>query len=93
MIFESLKMGYSVVVDATNFKPDKLVLVPANVEKYMRMFGNREVTILTTWQSFKDVPVETCIERDSKRGINMVGEKVIRDMYNRYLKPPDDNCS
>jgi hypothetical protein len=35
---------------------------------------------------FFDEPLEVCIERDLKRP-NSVGEKVIRQMYNQYLKP------
>lgn len=36
-----------------------------------------------------DVPVDECIHRDSFRGIHSVGEKVIRDMYDKYLKTGD----
>jgi predicted kinase len=38
---------------------------------------------------FTDVPVEVCVERDSKRE-NPVGEKVIWDMYNKYLRPDEE---
>lgn len=37
-------------------------------------------------QDFTDVPVATCIKRDLQRP-RSVGEKVIRDMYRRYLAP------
>lgn len=38
-------------------------------------------------KSFLDVPIETCIERDSKReGKAKVGEKVIRDMWDQYIQ-------
>lgn len=36
-------------------------------------------------QDFTNVSVDECIERDSKRH-NYVGEKVIRKMYNQYLR-------
>lgn len=35
-----------------------------------------------------DTPLEECIERDAKRE-KPVGEKVIRDMHERYLKKPE----
>ena len=35
---------------------------------------------------FTDVPLETCLERDSKRAAS-VGRSVIMDMWNKYLKP------
>ena len=34
------------------------------------------------------VSLEECLKRDQKRA-NYVGEKVIKDMYKRYIKPPD----
>lgn len=41
---------------------------------------------------FSHVSLETCIERDKQRiGTNgHVGEKVIRDMYNKFMKEPVD---
>lgn len=38
-------------------------------------------------KDFTDVPIEVCIARDLKR-LKSVGEKVIRDTYKKYLKPP-----
>lgn len=37
------------------------------------------------YKDFTDVPLEECIERDSKRE-NPIGEKIIRDTYNKYIK-------
>lgn len=36
------------------------------------------------WVDFTNVPLEVCIERDSKRD-RQVGESVIRGMYEKYL--------
>ncbi len=72
MILHGLIYRYSVVVDATNFKFD--------VSRY----SNDKLKLVH--QDFTDVPLETCIERDAKRGVGMVGKKVIEDMYNKYLK-------
>lgn len=38
-------------------------------------------------KDFTDVAIEVCIARDLKR-LKSVGEKVIKDTYKKYLKPP-----
>lgn len=38
-------------------------------------------------QDFTDVPVATCVKRDLKRA-RSVGERVIKDMYAKYLEAP-----
>lgn len=38
------------------------------------------------WVDFTDVPLEVCIERDAKRD-RVVGEEVVRSMWDRYLNP------
>jgi predicted kinase len=35
-------------------------------------------------KDFTNVPLDVCLDRDSKRA-NAVGEKVIKDMYNKYI--------
>ena len=79
LILEGLTAGYSLIVDDTNLNPTH--------EEHVRQLvkGQAEVVI----QDFTDVSVEECIRRDQKRP-NYVGEQVIRQMYNRYLRvePP-----
>lgn len=81
MIEEALCQGYSVIVDDTNFAP-----------KHKEAFNEMAKTLnelglnIKVEEQFFDVDVETCIERDLKRQ-RSVGEKVIREMYNRYLRP------
>lgn len=75
MIKSALDNHYSVVIDATNFKDGFNWISKSiwfNVEKVI--------------QDFTDVPLEICIERDSKRGNESVGREVIEGMYNKYLK-------
>lgn len=79
-ILMALMKGYSVVVDATNFKFD----IARYTSNTARMIPRLPLEV--EWKDFTDVPLETCIERDSKRGIGMVGEKVIRGFYEKYLK-------
>lgn len=79
MIVDANAQGYNVVVDDTNLHPKHFVHIS-------QMMGNlAEVEI----KDFTNVPLEECIKRDQRRP-NYVGEKVIRRMYNQYLrsKPP-----
>jgi predicted kinase len=78
LITLALDAGKHVLIDDTNLNP----LHEQHIRDLVKARGDAEVTI----QDFTDVPLETCIERDLKRP-NSVGEKVIRKMYNEYLKP------
>jgi len=74
----ALSMGYDVLVDATNLNPARL----NNFQDYiLKQFPKIEFS----YQRF-DTDVEECIKRDLQRP-NSTGEKVIRDMYKRYLAP------
>jgi|SRR6476620_884607 len=73
-VTESLLNGYSVILDATNFKSEKWISKAA--------YYGVELII----KDFTDVPLNICIERDKTRGVESVGEAVIRGMYDKYLK-------
>jgi len=74
-----VQQGYSVVIDATNFKDEWIVKMHKNFSSY--------ANVKLEYKDFTDVSVETCIERDHLREPHeMVGEEVIRNMYNKYLK-------
>lgn len=77
MVEQALGMGYNVIVDDTNLAPQH----EASLRQSSEQFG-AEFKV----EDFTNISLETCIERDRKRP-NYVGEKVIRDMYNQYLKP------
>lgn len=64
------KKGFDVIIDNTN-------LNPVHLNYYISDYGD-EIQIKTF-----PLDVETCIERDSQRE-NPVGEKVIREMYNKW---------
>jgi predicted kinase len=70
----ALAYNYSVVLDATNFK---------NEQKWQKIVDAYNVSIEI--QDFTDVPLELCIERDSKRE-NPVGAEVITKFYNQNIK-------
>lgn len=67
--------GEHVIVDDTNLAPKH----EAHIRELVKGIAEVEV-------KFFDVDVEECIRRDSTRE-KKVGEKVIRDMYEQYLKP------
>lgn len=80
MITLHLSNGNTVIVDDTNL-PDRRV----------REFLDLSIKLGAGFdvKDFRDVPVETCIARDKARGEagdRLVGEQVIRDMHNRFIK-------
>lgn len=80
--------GYSVVVDNTNLHEKHQRDIQEIVTKFnegISLIGAYDESYQYTVKTkFFDVPLDVCIERDSKRE-NPVGEKVIRDMYNQFL--------
>jgi tRNA uridine 5-carbamoylmethylation protein Kti12 len=78
-ILSALANNLNVIVDATNFNEINL----DNLKRVIRLGRTDEVAFET---KFFDVSLEDCIKNDLKRE-NSVGEKVIRNMYNKYLRP------
>jgi predicted kinase len=74
-IRRSLAVGRNVVVDDTNFNP----VHQEQIAKIAGEFG-AQLTV-----EFVDTPLDECIRRDLLRPTS-VGERVIRQMYNQYLK-------
>ena len=72
-IRKALEYGLNVIIDATNLNPTTLAKWDAIAKEF-----SAEVEI----KAF-DIPLEEAIRRDSERS-RSVGEKVIRDFYNRY---------
>lgn len=77
IIASCLSIGKSVIVDDTNFN--------SSHEKTLKHLAKVWDATFEINDSFLSVSLEECIDRDSKRP-NPVGEKVIRDTYDRYLK-------
>ncbi len=75
IIIEALKLGKDVIVDDTNLHPKH--------EKYLAKLANQHHATLEI-KTFFDISIEECIARDAKRPLP-VGEKSIREMYQRYL--------
>lgn len=79
IIDTALKSGKSVVVDDTNLSPKHPVRLKTIAKANNTTFETK----------FFDESVEVCIKRDLQR-TSSVGEKVIRDMYNQFLKPESE---
>ena len=77
IIIRSLVNGQNVVVDDTNLDPKHINQFEAIAGEFMADFDVK----------FFDTPVRECIRRNKLRD-NPVPEKVIYQMYNRYLAPP-----
>ncbi len=79
LIEQSLRDGFSVIIDDTNLHPSHQIRISNIVERF-NLDTSRDVKIET---KFFNTPVDDCIVRDKKR-INSVGEKVINTMYNQF---------
>lgn len=83
-ISQGLSKGWTVVSDDTNFAPAHEARLRELAKKYKSTFI-LDTSLLTT-------PIEDCVVRDHQRGLDggvSVGEKVIRDMGERYLTVAD----
>lgn len=76
----ALSEGHDIIVDDTNFAPKH--------EKRLRELAENNNAVFEV-KDFTNVSLEECIKRDAKRD-NKVGEKVIRHMYDMYLKKPEE---
>lgn len=77
----AMERMYDIVIDDMNLNPHLLNLYKHIAEEH----GYRvEYRLFNT-------PLETCIERDSKRE-NPIGEKVIRETYNKYKECLQKEC-
>lgn len=85
MIIEAIQNGFEVIIDDTNLNPQHIVQINAIIARINESPLIKQHVELEI-KDFTDVSLDECIKRDQKRS-NYVGEKVIRDMYNKYLKP------
>lgn len=78
----------TIIIDDTNFESkhfERMVEI-ADQQRYKQESKYLTTDISIEYKEFLDVTVDECILRDAKRA-NPVGEKVIRDMYNRHIAP------
>lgn len=74
----AVEFGYDIVVDNMNFNPKEIEFYENLVDSTLGYMNGYSL-------EYKDffIPLEVCIERDSKRE-NPIGEEVIRKTYERY---------
>lgn len=80
MITDALSLHFDVVVDSTNLRGTDRFKQLIFEGEILEWFNDVQIKV----KDFRDVPVETCIERDAKREEGHVGEDVIRKMANKY---------
>jgi predicted kinase len=83
LILVALRNGKHVIVDDTNLNPRHEPHIRGLVQTYCRETGE-EVSVRV---KFFEVGLEEAIARDMKRP-RPVGERVIRQIYEKYLAPP-----
>jgi predicted kinase len=76
MICRAISEGLDIVIDNMNLSNSSLKEIQTITE---------DNDYVIEYKDFTKVPLEICIERDSKRE-NPIGEKIIRDTYNKYIK-------
>lgn len=77
-MINAMELGYDIVIDNMNLNSNE-------VTYYKDLAASTSRLISPYIVEFKDffIPLEVCIERDSKRE-NPVGEEIIRATYERY---------
>ena len=86
-VLEFLSEGRDIIISDTNLNENYLDRFIGHIKKN---FPDTEIVIN---ESLLEVPLQVCIDRDKGRGYKEVGEKVIRGMYNKYLKSKQVNMT
>ena len=85
MILRALIIGYNVVVDATNFGDKRVDFIKSIIDAAVSI-SNNEISVELSHMRFP-TPLKECLKRDSMRsGSHKVGEKVIKSMYDEFIK-------
>ena len=87
MILSAMDLNLNPIVDDTNLNP----VHEENIRSLVKLWNSEKDKGQYTVEindSFLDVSPEECIRRDRNRA-NPVGDSVIRDMYNRWIKGTD----
>lgn len=84
LLTDFLHKGYDVAITDTNLHPKHLTRISQIVAEFNS--ENREYIAVIDTESvdLRDVPLLTCIKRDSERE-KPVGKKVIHDMYYKFI--------
>ena len=85
-LLNSMSYGFDIVIDNMNLNPKELEYYNEVLDQWNHFKGIIPDEIKLKYElEIKNffTPLQECIERDSKRP-NPIGEKVIRDTYERY---------
>lgn len=82
---EAMLAGYDIVLDNMNLNDKTVNEIRMYVNEFNSWIQLSPINIHydIEFKKFLDVPLETLLERDSKRE-HPIGEKVIRDLYAKY---------
>ena len=84
MITQAIAEGLDIVIDNMNLSNSSIKEIEKIVEEH-----NCNLNFIPQYKieykDFTKVPLEVCIKRDSKRP-NPIGEKIIRETYNKSIK-------
>ena len=70
----------TIIIDDINLNPRDIDYIIKAVNYFNKVLKNQ---YKIEFKDFTNVPLNICIERDSKRE-NPLGEKIIRDIFNKY---------
>lgn len=84
-IKEAMCNGYDIVIDNMNLNKETIQEIVDEVADFNEWISKSPLDIQyeIEYKSFLEVPLQTCIDRDSKRE-NPIGETAIRQIFNKY---------
>lgn len=84
-IKDAMVNGYDIVLDNMNLNKETIKEIEKEVLDFNNWISNSELDFRyeIEYKSFLEVPLQTCIDRDSKREAP-IGEKTIRCIFNKY---------
>ena len=72
----------TIIIDDMNLNPRDIDYIIKAVNKFNKVLKSKNQYKIE-FKDFTNIPLDVCIERDSKRK-NPLGEKIIRDIFNKY---------
>ena len=73
----------TIIIDGMNLNPKESGKLKGEIAMVNDAFKSGQDKYVVKIKDFTDVPLDVCLERDSKRE-NPIGENVIRGIFNKY---------
>lgn len=80
LVISALTRGMNVIIDAMNLNEKSVNSMKSHIKA--KGFTDIEYSV----EDFTKIPLEVCIKRDKERP-NSIGEKILRQTWNKYLAP------